>query len=273
MRIGFVSQIDEAMFRFAKRSGFDGVEAGIGRWGNIEPTAENAKKTKEQLDACGIEALTVQFMEDYTTFPDPAKRFESYVAFTKAVGASIISGNAWVPVELDYASKVKYYKEQWGRFAAIAEGNGVRVAIENCPHGGRNFGHCPANFRAMFDAVPSKAIGLEFDPSHYVFQFMDYVASIREFGDRIYAFHAKDTQIFLDNLEAHGSFAAEYSNGAHAFWRFRMPGYGEVDWRKVFVALSDIQYAGDIIIEHEDPTFQGEEGLTKGIRFLRPYMF
>ena len=122
----------------------------------------------------------------------------------------------------------------------------------------------------MFELVPSKAVGLEFDPSHFIFQFMDYTAAIREFGERIYAFHAKDTQILCDKLNAVGLYGDQWQGTG--WWRFRMPGYGDADWKAIFVALSDVKYDGDIIIEHEDPTYEGEEGLRRGAKFLRQFI-
>lgn len=99
---------------------------------------------------------------------------------------------------------------------------------------------------------------------------MDYLAAIREFGDRIYAFHAKDTQILRDKLNRTGIYGDQWLN--QGWWRFRMPGYGDADWKGIFVALSDVKYDGDIIIEHEDPTYPGEEGLRRGAKFLRQFI-
>jgi len=182
----------------------------------------------------------------------------------------LITLNAWVPRGLKAAERFSYYQKTWSAFAKLAEDSGTRIAIENCPHGGANIGNCPDAFRRMFELVPSKAIGLEFDPSHFIFQFMDYLSAIREFGDRVYAFHAKDTQILRDRLNRTGIYGDQWFD--QNWWQFRMPGYGDADWRAIFVALSDIRYAGDIIIEHEDPTYEGEEGLRRGNKFLRQFM-
>jgi len=273
MRLGFISEISEQKFRFARENGFDGVELLIGIWEGQgdHPTPENARRAKDLLDAHGLKALSVQWAEDYSAGPDPAARFEEYARFANLVGTELVTVNAWVPAGLDRGARLDYFERVWTPIAATAEAHGLRVAIENCPHGGRNIGSSPVNFRELFRRVPSARIGLEFDPSHFVFQFMDYLAAIREFGERIFALHAKDTQIHYDKLSVAGIQGQDQSGVE--WWRFRIPGYGDVDWRKVFVALSDIRYAGDIIIEHEDPTFAGEEGLLKAARTLRPLLF
>ena len=102
------------------------------------------------------------------------------------------------------------------------------------------------------------------------FQFMEYLPAIREFGERIYAFHAKDTQILNDRRNQSGIYGDQFLQ--EPWWRFRMPGYGDADWKGIFVALSDVKYDGPMIIEHEDPTYEGEEGLRRGAKFLRQYI-
>ncbi len=272
MKLGFVAVPTEDNIRMAGRIGFDGMEVALGRWagqGN-DMTAENARKARGLLDKNGLKALTVQLAENYCDGGEPVDRMKKSIEAAGILGTRVVTVNAWVPAGLKPAEKFDYYKKVWSEFAKLAEDNGVRIGIENCPHGGVNLGSCVRAFERMFELVPSKAIGLEFDPSHFIFQFMDYISAIRRFGDRVFAFHAKDTQIMRDRLDAVGIYGDRYLD--EWWWRFRMPGYGDVDWKAVFVALSDIKYAGDIIIEHEDPSFEGEEGLRRGHKFLRQYM-
>jgi sugar phosphate isomerase/epimerase len=272
MRLGFVTTPGEYQIGFAHKAGFDGIEVLLGGWmgeGN-EMTVENGRKTKKLLDKYGVKALTVQLGEDYTETDDPVARMRATIEVAKIVDTKLVTVNAWIPQGLSVDDKFAYYKKIWSEFAQMAEGEGMRIAIENCPHHGVNIAYSAETFRRMFDLVPSKAIGIEFDPSHYIFQFMDYTASIREFGDRIYAFHAKDAQIKRDVLNRVGIYGDQWLD--QKWWQFRMPGYGDVDWKALFIALSDVKYDGDIIIEHEDPTYGGDEGLLRGIKFLRQYV-
>ncbi len=272
MKLGFVSVPSEAQIKLAREAGFDGIEVILGRWmgKDNDMTVENAHLAKERLEKYGVKALTVQLGEDYTTDPCPIDRIQRSIEVAEIVGTPLVTVNAWIPKGLKPDEKFDYYQKAWTGFARLAEDSGIRVAIENCPHGGENLGNCPAAFRRMFELVPSRAIGLEFDPSHFIFQFMDYLSAIREFGERIYAFHAKDTQILRDGLNSAGIYGDVYLQ--EPWWGFRMPGYGDADWKGIFVALSDIRYDGPMIIEHEDPTYEGEEGLRRGAKFLRQFI-
>jgi sugar phosphate isomerase/epimerase len=272
MKLGFVSVPNEVQIKLAREAGFDGIEVILGRWmgADHDMSAENGRRARDVLDRYGVKALTVQLGEDFTVDADPIERMRKTIEVASLVGTQLVTVNAWIPKGLKPDDKFAYYQKVWTRIARLAEDAGVRVAIENCPHGGANLGNCPAAFRRMFELVPSAAIGIEFDPSHFIFQFMDYLAAIREFGDRIYAFHAKDTQILHNRLNQVGIYGDQYLE--QGWWRFRMPGYGDADWKGIFTALSDIQYNGDMIIEHEDPTYAGEEGLRRGCKFLRQYI-
>lgn len=267
MRLGFVTNWAEDRIALAASLGFEGVEIGIG-WGDaLHPataTDDECRAARALLEKHGVDALTLMWGENQTTVDDPLGRFRRVIEMARLLGTSLITGNCWAAgdtLDEQHAWAVKL----WTECAKIAEDAGVRVAFENCPHGGHNYLRTPATFAAFFDAVPSPAVGIEFDPSHFIFQFIDPVPEIGAFGDRIYAFHAKDTQILDDELQRVGV------NGRD-WWRFRVPGFGDVDWRAIFIALSDINYTGDIIIEHEDPVFGGPEGLALGAQHLRPYI-
>ena len=272
MKLGFVSLPTEEQIKLAKEAGFDGIEVILGRWmgKDNDMTKENGDRAKDLLDKYGMKALTVQLGENYAEDPCPPDRMKATLDVARCVGTKIVTINAWIPKDLKLEEKFDYYRKVWIEFARMAEDQGVRIGIENCPHGGANLAFSPDAFRRMFDLVPSRAIGLEFDPSHFIFQFMDYLSAIREFGDRIYAFHAKDTQILHDRLNRVGIYGDRWLD--QSWWRFRMPGYGDADWKGIFTALSDIKYDGDIIIEHEDPTYEGEEGLRRGHKFLQQFM-
>jgi sugar phosphate isomerase/epimerase len=267
MRLGFITDLRSERIAFAAAHGFEGLEVGIWDGCALHPasaTDADCRAARELLDKHKVPALTVLWGEEHTALKDPVGRFRRVVQMAKILGASVVTTNCWGPrgpLKEQHAWVVKLWKE----CARIAEDGGVRVGFENCPHGGGNYIRTPATFAAFFEAVPSPALGLEFDPSHLVFQFIDPVPEIRAFGERIYAFHAKDTQILRTELQRVGV------NG-EGWWRFRVPGYGDLNWRAIFIALSDVHYTGDIIIEHEDPVFGGPEGLVLAAQHLRPYM-
>ena len=272
MKIGFCTHYSEERIKFAQEAGFDAVEIGVGAERPLDPatvTDDELKAVKEVLDRHGIMA-TVLHGENYAD-PDPAvaekaqKNFARAVAISEVFGTKIVSLNAWVPRDASLEEKLSFYKKVFGGFAKIAEDHGVKIAIENCPHGLANIAYTPAMWERIFDLVPSKAIGLEFDPSHLVWLHVDYWKALREFADRVYCFHAKDTEVFPEILERDGIYE-------RTWWRFRMPGRGVVNWQKVMGFLQDIGYQGPVHIEHEDPVYHGdrfEEGLRIGLKYLR----
>ena len=263
MRLGYFVGISDDEMRFAKEAGFDGVEA---KYDSTRlPDEATLAEDQKALDRHGLAALTVQWAEDYCQYADPVPVYRDMVRACQTLGAPVLTINAWAPGDLPEVERLEYYRKVWSEFARIAADAGIRIGIENCPHDGRNLMATPDDMERLFDLVPDEVIGLEFDPSHFIFQFMDYLEPIREFGDRIHAVHAKDTQINQKRLDRVGI-------DGEGWWRFRMPGLGDVDWKALFTALSDIAYDRDIIIEHEDPTYEGHEGLRRGAKFLRQFI-
>jgi len=163
------------------------------------------------------------------------------------------------------ADNLAIFKEVYGPLADYAGEHGVRIAFETAGRGGPegNLAHSPELWEAMFDAVPSKALGLSFDPSHLVWLGIPNIPDvIREFGDRIYHFDGKDTEIIQGRLARQGILGASW-------WRYRLPGLGELDWKGIFSALTDAGYDGIIAIENEDPLCPGADGVKWAADFLK----
>lgn len=162
---------------------------------------------------------------------------------------------------------------------AHARDNGVVLAFENCPMifsndewpGGHNIAYAPRIWRRIFETW-GDAVGMNYDPSHLVWQMIDAGRFVREFGDRIVHVHAKDLMIDRDGLYDHGILSAGMG------WQVpRMPGLGEVDWPDFFAGLYRAGYDGAIIIEHEDRNFEGsDERIKRGFALahdvLRPFV-
>jgi len=140
------------------------------------------------------------------------------------------------------------FKRRWPPLVAFAEEHGVRIGIENCPMlftadewpGGKNLAYCPAIWRRMFEEIPSKSFGLNYDPSHLVWQQIDYVAPVREFARRIFHVHAKDARVDGARLADVGVLAMPLE-----FHTPKLPGLGDVDWGRFFSALTDA-YEGSL---------------------------
>ena len=154
----------------------------------------------------------------------------------------------------------------WPPLVRFARDHGVKVAIENCPMlfsadewpGGRNLAYSPAIWRRMFEIVPDDNFGLNLDPSHLVWEFIDYVRVVRDFASRIFHVHAKDLEIDRDGLYEHGVMSLGMG------WQVpRLPGLGEVSWPRFLAALYAVGYDEVISVEHEDRRFEGDIDLVK----------
>jgi sugar phosphate isomerase/epimerase len=171
------------------------------------------------------------------------------------------------------------FKEVWPGIVRLAEKNKVKIGIENCPMyftgdewpGGKNLANTPAMWRRMFEAIPSRNFGLNFDPSHFVWQFMDPAKAIREFKERIFHVHLKDAKILRDKLDDVGILAEPLQ-----FHTPKLPGLGDVDWGGFFSALTDAGYDGCAVIEVEDRAFEGpldkrKASILQSRNFLRQF--
>jgi sugar phosphate isomerase/epimerase len=134
------------------------------------------------------------------------------------------------------------------RYFPACEKNKVRILWE--PYqGGPNIATGPIGWEALFKKFNnSPNVGLQFDPSHLVWQMMDEVAAAREFADKIYDVHLKDTEILWHLVKRGGIQPVN----RQSWWRFRVPGYGSVDWKGFFSVLSEVGYKGAMNIENED---------------------
>ena len=170
--------------------------------------------------------------------------------------------------------------ETWKPIVELAEKQGVRIGIENCPMmftadewpGGKNLASSPAIWRRLFADLDSPNLGLNYDPSHLVFQHMDYLAPMRQFIDRIFHVHAKDVRVDQHLLNEHGIFA--HPNLYHFP---KLPGLGDVQWGKFFSVLSDAGYRGAVCVEVEDRAYESsledrKASLAQSYRYLSQFL-
>ena len=158
------------------------------------------------------------------------------------------------------------FKKTWPSIVSFAEDLGIKIGIENCPMlftndewpGGKNMAVSPAVWDRMFEIIPSKTLGLNYDPSHMIWQMMDPYQPIYDYKDRIHHIHLKDAKVYQNKLNRNGILSTPLT-----YHSPKLPGLGDVNWNKFFAALTDIRYRGPICIEVEDKAY---EGSAKDIR-------
>jgi sugar phosphate isomerase/epimerase len=169
-------------------------------------------------------------------------------------------------------------KQVWSPLIERAAGAGIKLGIEHCPMlfsndewpGGKNLAIAPAVWRKLFELFAGPTLGLNLDPSHLVWQFIDAPRVIREFSSRIVHVHAKDERIDREKL---------YEQGVMGLgWHVpKLPGLGEVSWSAFFAALTTAGYNGPVCIEVEDRAYEGsldlrKRALRQSKRFLQQFM-
>ena len=172
------------------------------------------------------------------------------------------------------------FREVWRPLVAEAASLGLHIGIENCPMlftkdewpGGKNLAASPDIWRRMFSDIPDPCFGLNYDPSHLVWQHIDHLKPLREFAPRIHHVHAKDVQMNHTQLAEVGILATPLN-----YHQPVLPGRGTIDWPRFFKELSAIGYVGPVCVEVEDRAFEGElvsrvEALRQTQVFLAPLL-
>ncbi|MDR1206231.1 MAG: sugar phosphate isomerase/epimerase [Peptococcaceae bacterium] len=296
MKLGFVSSI-------LGHLGFDDVVATAGKlgYGCVElacwPAAGAERRYAgvshldvDRLDAEHVRAVCERHSVEISSLgfypnilsPDPGKReaaaehLRKLIVAGKDLGVGMVTTFIGRDQTLDVEENFALFKAVWPPLIAFAEENGVRVAIENCPMlftrdewpGGQNLASAPAVWRRMFEAIPSPYFGLNYDPSHFVWQMIDYIKPLYEFKDRIFHVHCKDVKLFRDKLADVGVMAYPLE-----FMAPKLPGLGDVDWGAYASALSDIGYDGHVCVEMEDRAFeQNAETIESGLALSKRYL-
>jgi sugar phosphate isomerase/epimerase len=259
-KLGVLGQYTPANVEFAQRQGFTNLILNAGRRSTLEATAITDAKVEEvkaTVAKFGMHVSALQIDGDHIA-ADAEKRTRENAYFAKAIelagrlGVPYIgtqSGkNAAKPFAEQVDDIVRVYNE---KYFPACERNHVRILWEPYPEAA-NIATSPVGFEGLFKAFgDSPYVGLQYDPSHLLRQFMDPIQTARDFVDKIYDVHLKDTEILWPVLRAGG---INPVNGAK-WWRYRIPGMGSISWREFFNVLQDVGYSGGMSIEQEDPLY------------------
>jgi sugar phosphate isomerase/epimerase len=303
VKLGFVSAILpdltlHEVVKFASDTGFGCVElmcwpkgkaerryAGVTHIDvtNFDITA--AAEVKALMAESGVEISALGYYpnpltpdeEEAAVYVDHLKRVIEAAVLLEVATVNTFIGRDWTKSIDDNWPR---FQQVWPELVAFAEEHKVRIGIENCPMlftgdewpGGKNLAYAPTIWRRMFEEVPSASFGLNYDPSHLLWQQIDYIKPLWAFADRIFHVHAKDARVDRHRLDEVGVLGTplEYHTP-------KLPGLGDVDWGRFFSVLSDIGYEGPVCIEVEDRAYEGslegrKEALRQSARYLKQFM-
>lgn len=300
MQLGFVTAILpelslEEVMAFAADEGFSCIEpmcwpvggaerryAGVT---HIDVATLNADGVGKMHDLVKKHNVTLSGLGYYPNplSPDTTHKEVTVAHIRKLIDAAKMLGLGVVNTFIG-RDHTKSLEAQWPDFDATwlplaqhVQAAGIKIAIEHCPMlfsndewpGGKNMATSPVVWRQMFERLPGNTIGLNFDPSHLIWQMIDIPRAIREFAPRIYHVHAKDERVDHDRL---------YERGVLGLgWHIpKLPGLGDVAWGPFFAALGEIGYSGPVCIEVEDRAFEGsladrKRALRQSKRFLEQF--
>ena len=204
------------------------------------------------------------------------EHLKKVIKFSSKLGVNMVTTFIGRDQTKTVEENLELVKEVWPGIIKLAEECGVKVAIENCPMlfgsdqwpGGQNLMTTPAIWKEVFEILPSDNLGINYDPSHFVWQMIDYIKPIYEFKDKIFHVHFKDIKLYRDKLNQVGvmAYPLEYMSP-------KIPGYGDVDWGKYVSALTDVGYDGYTCIEIEDKYFEGsKEKVIDSLKLSKKYM-
>ena len=290
IKLGFVSAIladlpFEKVVAFAAENRFACVEmmcwpvgkaerryAGVTHIDVNDLSAERINAIQDLLAKNGVSISALGY------YPNPLDADREQAAFFVEHIKNVISASAQLGIgvtntfigrdpQKNIEDNFRVFKETWPAIIQHAEDQNVKVGIENCPMyfsgdewpAGKNLAYCPTIWRRMFAEIPSDNFGLNYDPSHLLWQRIDYIKPLYEFKDKLFHVHIKDAKLHPDRLDEVGILATPLE-----FHTPKLPGLGDIDWGSFFSALTDVGYQGAACIEVEDRAYEGSPEIIKG---------
>lgn len=297
--LGFVSAIFsektfEEVIDFASENGFSCVElmcwpkgkaerryAGVTHIDVDEVDEASAKRINDYLKKKSVFISALGYYPNPLD-PDEEKRDFYFAHLGKVIRAAAMLG---VPVVNTFIGRDQYrsipenmelFKTHWPGLIKYAESLNIKIGIENCPMlfsydewpGGRNMAINPEVWNQLFSFIPSEYFGLNYDPSHLVWQQINYLSPVTEFQHKLFHIHLKDAKVYPEKLQRLGILSTPLE-----FHSPKLPGLGDIDWEKFFLTLKGADYTGPVVIEFEDKEFEDSpENIVKGLLQTKEYI-
>jgi sugar phosphate isomerase/epimerase len=303
LKLGFISSIlenktFEEVIDFAHDNGYECIEmacwpagkaerryAGVSHIDVDSLNDDKASYIKSYCESKGVEISSLCFYPN-TMDSNLEKREANVNHLMKLIDASALLNINMVTTFIgrdqskNIEDNLKLVEEIWPPIVKHAEEKGVKIAIENCPMlfgsdqwpGGQNLMTTPVIWEKVFEILDSDNIGINYDPSHFVWQMVDYIKPLYKFKEKIYHVHFKDIKLYKDKLESCGTMAYPLD-----YMSPKLPGLGDVNWSNFVSALTSIGYDSYACIEIEDKAFEGsdkkiEDSLKLAYRYMRQFV-
>ncbi len=254
-------------------------------------TNDDAKNVKELFDKYKMEISAMAYY-DNNLHPDLSKR-NYYINHLKKVidtasmlDVKLVGTFVGSIPDLSPDENIKEIKKVFTDLLKYAGDKNVSIMIENCPMENwmrfglpGNYAYSPELWDALFNELPFDNFGLNLDPSHLYWLGIDYLKAAKEYSSKVFHAHAKDTEILVSGKNNYGVFGRQLDPipWKSGWWRYRMPGLGEINWQKFISTLKENGYDNVLSIEHEDPIWEGSEdkikkGLQLGLKHLSQFV-
>ncbi len=283
-QLAMITQYSPQKLAFAGSTDYQGAVIIVDRFFNHGLSDSQIDQALAAARQANIRIISIECMAPNHIDADPARRREAiadfirYLEFGHRLGCKFVGTFSGGREGASMGDQAKAFADVFNEnYLPVCEKLDITMGWENYPCD-TNFATVPAAWRMIFDLVPSKRLGLEFDPSHLVRQYIDYIQAAWDFKDRFLGIHAKDTEIIepvLQQVGIHGQ----------GWWRYRIPGQGLIDWPKFINVLLQAKFSGGIAVEHEDPFWDEppsndapefpqarKDGFILASRFLRMFL-
>lgn len=253
---------------FASKAGITGLEIASGPGSHIDTTTfdkREADRVRALVKKAKLKITSLAYYANMTDGkPETADGILKVIDAAKLLGVDVVCTIAGLPQP--GKSKEQMIREEMPKVFRPALDHagelGIRLALENWY--ATNIEHFGL-WDLVFDTLPDAHFGLNYDPSHLLWQGIDYLGGVDKYRDRIFHTHAKDVDM-KDHIRR------EVGWNGPGWWRYVIPGFGQIDWGTFIERLYSIGYTGVLSIEHEDGAQGREEGFIRGLRYLKQFV-
>jgi sugar phosphate isomerase/epimerase len=254
----------------------------VEHFGDVEADRVSALLAEHRLAISAVAYYENNLHADATVRDATHKHLRACVDAAERLGCGLVGTFVGRDVTATVEDNLRLAEQVLPPLVQYAADHGVRLVVENCPMEGWHPDGYPANLAyspQLWDWMAELGLHLNFDPSHLVWLGIDPVAVVTPYVQQILHVQAKDVELDPARRDRFGVFGNAVGRARNpwdsGWWRYRIPGLGEVDWSALLTALAAGGYDGVVSVEHEDPVWSGSvdkihEGLVLARETLDP---